>query len=867
LCPLINKKGLFALGFLIWANTGVFAHAELVIEEIVVTAQKREARSQTVPITMQAFTGSQLKERRIEQLTDIARLGSNFNISKQSPGTEAFNIRGVGTNDSFANASGSVGVYLDEVTLGAPYLTDLVVFDVERVEVLRGPQNALFGRNTTGGAVSLISRQPIVGGDRDGYLDVSAGNYGLMDLTAAATFSPSESFAWRIAGKSYERDGVFNNLADSGAEFGEIDRKALRTTFMWDVSEATSVFGSVQWGRERSQSTPYRFVGLRGADGSANLFSVPHPVTGVVPGPVPAVSGEVDWTAISGGTNAAGQVVDTGNWGDVFHVTDDRLNADFVGANLRIDHEMGNLLLTSISAWTDSEYQFSLDYGGVSGIFGGTILPPAGGPDDLVGVHSQDHKQEAFSQELRLTGSEDTAFRWIVGGLYYSESSKHSQNIGFGPLSFSAATPAPKSPTVPPFTNPPGLMLPPAQPVGGSMGFLALIGPQSGGYSNQAGFSIADLENDVVSIYAHAVWDFAENLTLDMGLRYTRDTKKAPSILSGNMDTAAMTRTTFRSRGLVEQQLPGLPACDFNGDGNPPVRDAATNIIFAPGDDNRGRPCVQQLARDDLEFNDFGGQLVLKWQPNDAVMMYGGYSRGFRSGKFDIEFFHGPHTGFPIEDQREETLDSLEFGVKSDLLGGSLRLNAAAFYYKWHDQQLFLVNPRTGPTFINLDISKLYGFEVEARWAPADGWLVDASIGLLDSEVEDKGNDPAGLVEQGHELPFAADHSANLAVSRELQVGYGTLRIMVDVLYRSESANSVFTSPTTDTYDEYKQLNMSAAYTFGAEHQYRIGVWGQNLTDEEYCGFELDTFAFTGVALCLPDEGEPLYGIEFGMRF
>lgn len=838
-----------------------------VLEEIVVTAQKREANIQSVPITMQAFTGQQLDDRRVRRMVDVTRLLANANVTIQTPGTEAVNLRGVGTNDAFGNATASVGIYLDEVTLGAPYLSELAIFDVQRVEVLRGPQNSLFGRNTTGGAVSFTSRMPVPGGERDGALSLAYGNHGMVEANAAASFSLSDTFAVRLAGRSFDRDGTFSNLANGGEDIGAFDRKALRGSFVWNATAETTVSGALQWGRERNETPPYRFSGLREADGSANLFSVPDPVTGVVPGPVPAVFGEADFGRISGGHNAAGQVVDTDDWSQVYHVTDDRQDADFLGGHVRVDHEFDAVTLTSITAYTDSSYRFTIDYGGRSGSHGGFILPPVGGPDDIIAVFAQDMEQQAFSQELRLTSPDDGAFRWIAGMLYYSEDARYAQNIGAGPFSFSGQTPPPSIPTVPPFTNAPGFMPPPAQPVGGSLGLLALVGPQSRGYADQAGFSVADLENEMFSPYVHATWEFATDLTLDLGLRYTDDRKSAPSIRAGNIDTSGLARTTFRSREVVEGLALGLPACDLNGDGNPVVRDAATNVVAAPGDDNRGLPCVQQLGRDDLEFEALGGELGLSWQLASDLMVYGTYSRGFRSGKYDIEHFHGPHTGFAITDQDEETLDAFEVGFKSELFDHRLRLNAAAFYYAWNDQQLFLVDPRVGPTFINLDRSELQGLEVEVRWLPAEGWIIDASVGLLDSEVTDEGPDLGNLVEEGHELPFAADFSASAAVAYERHFARGKLSLLVDAQHRSRASTSVFTSPTTDTYDPFTQINARAAWHFGRDGRHVIAAWGENLNDEEYCGFELDLFAFTGAALCMPNVGEPLYGIELSTRF
>src|SRR5262249_61811135 len=125
---------------------------------------------QDVPIAMQAFTAEQLRNARVEELTDVVRMAPNLNVVVQNAMSQHIVIRGVGTNEFFGNAPSSVGLYMDEVTMNSSYMSTLGLFDMERVEVLRGPQNSLFGRNTTGGAVNYITRQPKVGADKaDGF--------------------------------------------------------------------------------------------------------------------------------------------------------------------------------------------------------------------------------------------------------------------------------------------------------------------------------------------------------------------------------------------------------------------------------------------------------------------------------------------------------------------------------------------------------------------------------------------------------------------------------------------------------------------------------------------------------------------------
>jgi len=167
------------------------------IEEITVTAEKREESIQDVPVTMQAFTGPQLERFQVNTLTGVVKLAPNLNVVVQNALSQHIMIRGVGTNEFFGNAPSSVGTYMDDVTMNSSYTSTLGLFDMERVEVLRGPQNTLFGRNTTGGAVNYITKQPALGAGRDGYASAIYGSHNLIDLEAASTLHLASTAASR----------------------------------------------------------------------------------------------------------------------------------------------------------------------------------------------------------------------------------------------------------------------------------------------------------------------------------------------------------------------------------------------------------------------------------------------------------------------------------------------------------------------------------------------------------------------------------------------------------------------------------------------------------------------------------------------
>ncbi len=204
--------------FVMAASFAVFPSISLAqIEEVIVTAQKCEQSVQDVPITLQAFSGDQIRELGIARAADVIALAPNMAVAQQNNSNQSIAIRGIGTSDFFASTPGSVGIYMDEVTMSSPFLTSVGLYDMERVEILRGPQNTLFGRNTTGGAINFISKRPEVGGEMDGFVDFTYGRYDRIEVEAAATFQLGETAAIRLAGKSYDRNGIWDNLDEGGA--------------------------------------------------------------------------------------------------------------------------------------------------------------------------------------------------------------------------------------------------------------------------------------------------------------------------------------------------------------------------------------------------------------------------------------------------------------------------------------------------------------------------------------------------------------------------------------------------------------------------------------------------------------------------
>jgi len=806
--------------------------AAVELEEIVVTAQKRAESIQDVPIAMQAFTGDELSNLGVSTASDITKLSPNMTISGQNAANRQISIRGVGTNDFFGNATGAVGVYMDEVTMSAPYLSGLGLYDLERVEILRGPQNSLFGRNTTGGAVNYISRMPEVGEGITGYLNGVLGNYDRVELEGAVSFELSDKAAMRIAAKSYNRDGIWNNIGDNGNDWGEKDRQSIRVTLLWQPTHLTDLVFNFHTATEDSEFDPIRAVGTRDAGGVPTLN----------PGPVPSllVSGQqLDFGKAYSSFNAQGDNPSTGDWEDVYVSSSNRSDIEANGFFLKLTHEMEWATFNSITSYDETEVKWGFETGGIGLSTHSTVSVIAGDPSAQQTLAiDQDQSYEQLSQELRLTSADDSSFQWVAGLYYFQEDSTLSQNIRFG----IAASPVPG--LVPPI-------------LGGSLGLFGL-GGNAVTYSEQMAYSIAEIENTVISPYVHSEFALTDKLNLIVGLRYTYDEKSMPSLMIGNLDTSSYALDTFWDRDLILAQAAGAPLCDLNGLGNIPGVDSQP--------DNSNLVCSQDIGgpQETQIFEEVGGKVGLDYQLSEKWMVYSSYSRGFRSGKHDIEFLHGPQTGFARKNVDVETLDAFEVGFKSTLFDESMQFNASAFYSIWNDQQLFFVGA-SGPDFANIDESQLKGLEFELKWAPAEGWLVQAGLGFLDTEVTKSSDEVAAA--EGHELPFSPQTSANLLLIKDFNIGDGVLSLQANVQYQDDAKAYATQRDLIDELEGTTKVDVRATYLFGEDERYELVLFGQNITEEESCQYKFDLTAFSGTVYCTPNEKEAFYGIEARVMF
>src|SRR5882672_4882018 len=625
------------------------ARNESEIFEIVVTAQKRAENVQDVPITMQAYTGEQLKDAGVREITDIVKLAPNLNVVVQNALSQHIVIRGVGTNEFFGNAPSSVGTYMDEVTMNSSYMSTLGLFDMERVEVLRGPQNSLFGRNTTGGAVNYISKQPKVGADKiDGTVTATYGRHNLTELEAGISFPMGTTAALRLAGIYHERDGIWHNLDTNDKNYGDEDRHSLRATFAWEPSEATRLTLSFHTATSNGDAQPQKMAGALAP------ISATNPVLRI--NDLLAFTGNIDWEHGVLNTVGGAPAVNIENfdrlttrWQDVWNGGSQRGDLDVDGGYVKLSHDFGFATGTSISSYDKTHGLYEEDNTGDGNVQGAGT--PGVTHDVLVIDMDQEYKQ--FTQEFRLASNDDSArFRWITGLYYLRETATLAQDIRFGANGFPGAHPSVNGAAPP-----------------------ALLDVIPDPYGDTVSFSIHHLKDQSSSAYGQIDYRFTDRLNLTVGLRYTKDDKADPFVYAGAfVKPTPWDPSIYIGHDEILALSAGLPGCFPRG---------AIPFFVHCADTETTRP--------NLKNNEVGGKIGLQYHLSEDVMFYGSYSRGFKSGKFDLEFLHTDDTPFPQRPLDPKTLDAFELGFKSTLLDRTLLVNAALFFNIWKDQQVFNV--------------------------------------------------------------------------------------------------------------------------------------------------------------------------------
>jgi len=784
---------------LLFASLITPAFAASLLEEIVVTAQKREQGLQDVGIAINAFSGAQLDALGIEQSIDIATFTPGVHISGNLAGQNTqFSIRGVTQNDFNDIIEAPNAAYLDEGYLAIAQAQTFAVFDIDRVEILKGPQGTLFGRNATGGLIHYVSRKPSFE-QSEGFIDLSIGRFDTdadanQFVAEGALSGPlSDNVAGRASFRYSKQDGYLNNIypaqtpaagtlgspspgAGAGADLGDDDTFAGRVILAIKSGDNTDITLSANYANSDVATGPYQskstiavFNGDPNAGGElVNVIDTPANETrsSIIQGT--NLDGGVD--IIDGDGPGGGspftifpRAVPGGDLfgyldpdGDDFNTSsdfafEDQGSTETLGLNAKVEVTLANdVTFTSITDFKDYEKLLFID----------VDAAPVNQLANYAGVDAS-----SFTQEFRWNGETEKS-RWVAG-LFYLKIDNDSDN---------------------------GLKAPSGSIVNTLFGAPFDIGV------------VSTLETDSYSIFGQYEYDLRDDLTLTAGLRLIREEK----------DFQTEIGFLFSNDNFTVNQGDFLP--------NVPLP---------------GAPFSADLDSSDTFWT---GKLQLDWRPSDDLLVYGGINRGVKAGSFNAPLL-GAFLGSGGVDALpygEETLLSYEVGFKKTLADGISTINASAFYYDYSDYQAFLF-VGVGGVVINADAENI-GAELEFQTSPADGLDTIFSVSVLDATVEDvplRAFSP--LPPRDVDPTYAPSFQATAIARYEWPAFGGNMHVRGDISYSDEFFYNL-RNFDADKFDSYTLVGAGIGWE-NENADLKLDLQIRNLTDERagVQGFDLAT--------------------------
>jgi iron complex outermembrane recepter protein len=786
------------------------------LEEIVVTATRREQNLQEVPLAVVAFSGEMLDRQGIENMEDLKAVVPNLVVAGNLAGTNtaSFTMRGIP----------NVGTYIDgiwQVSNNALLLREFV--DVERVEVLRGPQGTLYGRDSTGGAVRVYTKPPAT--DYGVQVDMTVGNLDRRDIKGTLDLPFTDTFRSRWTIASYDRDGYITSKT-TGVKTGAFEDDVVRGDFIWEPSDRVSVRFTAQedeitdtQARVNTYIDPqigfnsgYQMpVSLAYDIASGGKWNCHYTCSGYAGGLLGEWEGRQD-TTVPDRSWLEQQTL------DVKYDITDNISFEYLAGHTFNDSRQYN-------DWDAGDYNFYIDY----------FL----------------NELDLTSHEFQFAGGGDR-FTW-VGGAYFWSQTGRSRNPAYsmGDWEEVANILGGYPNLVPEFNYAQDVIASPAGVAACNM-TPAQRGITSWAPGVQAGYVPAfALGLDVNSVngwptpcnFAPADWPFVIG---------TFSRPPAGDRLNGDeIDGYALFGEVTIGLGDKFDLTLGYRYHDQEADQYAFDVDAGVaahvtapkppgpNIEFQEGSIYEG---IRIPGGQHVAFDADTVRVAGQYQFTDNVMMYAGYTEGFNSGGLAV---YTDSCGQVQSKYDPETIENTELGIRSDVADGRLRLNGTYFTTDWVGIQLLATVHDCIPPFSELTelvpqnaaSANAEGFEVEALFAATDNLMLSANLGWLDTKYTDSTSPAVTLNTEFSSAPdntynFAIEHTANLG-------GGGKFVTRVDSTYTGPYWRSATPSLRQNAYGvprdyesgDYWRYNAQLVYT-PPDSRYQLTVYGTNLTNE-----------------------------------
>jgi iron complex outermembrane receptor protein len=736
------------------------------LEEVYVTARRKEERLQDVPISMTVFDQQQLDNANITNAGDLANFVPSLQVNTRFGGdTTTFAIRGFSQE---LRTTSSVGVYFAEVVAPRGANTQNSgdgagpgdYFDLQNVQVLKGPQGTLFGRNSTGGAILITPQRPTE--EHEGYFEASAGNYDMWRTQGVINTPVSDRVRLRLGVDHQERDGYLDNFSGIGpGHFADTDYTAVRGSAVVDITDTVENYTIVRYTHSENNGYPGSLIDCKpdaalgiifcnddlasrkatGNDGFYDVYSfVPDPVS----------------------EQELAQVINTTSW---------EINDNFTLKNILAyaDFETKNR-----SALFGTNWQYPLR----NGTFQPVIFQMVGTNDDYPTTD-----QSTFVEELQLQGTSfDDRLTWQTG-LYYEKSEPDGDYGAQSPAIISCDLATASSPN-------------PADFRCNNLISQGTLQSTHGG---------ATYEN--MAVYAQGTYDITEQWDVTAGLRYTDD----------------------KTTGKVTDTINFFPVDAQNGGYFPSDRQSVT---FRTPESQSKEPTWL---------------LGAGYHPEDDILLYAKYARGYRQGSINLGGSDGLDTHDP------ESIDSYELGAKTSFFGRfPSTFNVAAFYNDLKDQQIqfgYFKTSGVGTTaIVNAGASTIWGAEAEATVQLTESLILSASYTYLNTEVDELVlppcppticspiSTPNATTAAGEPLPYSPENKFVINASYLLPVdpSWGEMSASATYAYIDDMQAVAEAVSIYATLPDYSLVNLNYDWKGIMGKPFDLSIFASNVFNEKY---------------------------------
>lgn len=785
------------------------------LEEIVVTANRREQSVQDVGIAVSQFSGDALQKVGAVDTTDLAQLVPGVYVSGAYGGqSQQFTIRGVTQSDYLDTIENPVAFYIDDVYITSAQGQSMSLFDIDRVEILKGPQGTLFGRNATGGLVHNIVKKPELN-TYNGYGQITYGRFNEVDAQGGVNIPIGSNLAIRASGTFSRVDNYWKNLYPAGGagsqsilsfdgpggnstgvlisprgqDLGGDKTGAARLQVLYHPNDALTVRLTGSYAHSRMSTSPYTqeaTIAIVDSQGRViNEERVSPTETRLAIGPggtnytgftvlVPVVNGIL--TRPAAGGNFFGYVpLDPKK----LELSDDfaQSNLDHTSAQVyaaHVDYDFGGVTLNSVTSYQKYNKEVYLGDGSPVNI-------------DGFGAISN---TEAYSQELRLNGKTDR-FRWQVGSFYLHNRVDLLQGI--------------------------------LEPSGSALANLGTVFTGNP-YLVEAGGDLVTnvkFKSNSISVFGQGEYDLTDKWRLIAGLRYIHESQ------------------TYNYRHYMAQNLD-----------NYKVEGAFLAPAYQPDYDN---------TRD---FNLWTGKLQVEYRPTHDLLLYAGVNRGVKAGNYNAPFTFSPADTVPASAMAyaPETLVSYEGGFKYGR--GRWVFNASAFHYDYKNFQAFVFTTASG-LVRNVD-STVNGADVETRFSITDSLRLSATYAYSHAEIPNFEIAPG--IFRTVRPPYSPRTQATVSLDYDLpqEIAGGYVSFDVTANYAGDIYHNI-RNFDAQRFPGRTLVDLSATWKNDKKGVF-VTVFGKNILDQRYgqVGFD-NTVIFGGQNVSY---GKPLtYGVTMGVKF